>query len=156
MTVKGGRIKRILIDCPRCKCRFLTEKDLQYHLLTHTPQSRSSRKTKAVLSLDLSREKYAEKPRKRRKIGELENKLIAAVKHEGGVGVLWPRIFLEDRGMTREEAGLTVRWLIEAGKLRRHGKLGIELRVSSAREDPDQVAEDREAFEDYRKAFEED
>lgn len=66
---------------------------------------------------------------KRRKIGELENELIAAVKYEMGVGELWPRIFLEDRGMTREEADLTVRRLIEAGRLRRHGELGIELRV---------------------------
>jgi len=54
-------------------------------------------------------------------LSELEKELLNAVEYEIGVGELWPRIFLEDRGMTREEAGLTVRRLAEAGKLRRHG-----------------------------------
>ncbi len=82
----------------------------------------------------LPKKKFKERPRRssltwlsgssseeRQKVVELENELIAAVKYELGVGDLWPRIFLEDRGMTREEAGLTVRRLAEASKLRRHG-----------------------------------
>ena len=57
---------------------------------------------------------------KRQKISELEKDLLDAVKYELGVGELWPRIFLEARGMNREEASLTVRRLVEEGKLRNH------------------------------------
>ncbi len=56
-------MKRTLINCPQCKCMFLTQKDLQYHLLTHIPPSRSPEKTETFLPLDLRREKYAEKLR---------------------------------------------------------------------------------------------
>ncbi len=56
-------MKRILINCSQCKCRFLTKKDLQYHLLTHIPQPKQPNKRETVLPLDLRREKYAEKLR---------------------------------------------------------------------------------------------
>ena len=51
-------MKRKLIDCPDCDCVFVTEKDLQYHLLTHIPSSRPP--TKEILPLELRRRKYAE------------------------------------------------------------------------------------------------
>ena len=56
-------MKRTFYNCPKCKCRFLAESDLQYHLLTHIPQPRAPKKTETVLPLDLRREKYAEKLR---------------------------------------------------------------------------------------------
>ncbi len=56
-------MKRTLINCPQCECRFLTQGDLQYHLLTHIPRSRSPEKREPFLPLDLRRAKYAEKLR---------------------------------------------------------------------------------------------
>lgn len=56
-------IKRTFFNCSKCKCRFFSQRDLQYHLLTHIPQPRSPRKTETVLPLDLRRAKYAEKLR---------------------------------------------------------------------------------------------
>ena len=56
-------MKRTLIDCPKCKCRFASQRDLQYHLLTHILQSKPPEKTETVLPLDLRRKKYAEKLR---------------------------------------------------------------------------------------------
>jgi len=56
-------IKRTFFSCPKCKCRFFSQRDLQYHLLTHIPQPRTPKRTETVLPLDLRREKYAEKLR---------------------------------------------------------------------------------------------
>lgn len=56
-------MKRTFYNCPECKCRFFTQSDLQYHLLTHIPQTKPPEKTETVLSLDSRRDKYAEKLR---------------------------------------------------------------------------------------------
>ena len=56
-------IERTFFNCPECKCRFFSPRDLQYHMLTHVPQPKPPRKTETFLPLDLRREKYAEKLR---------------------------------------------------------------------------------------------
>jgi len=36
----GKRIKRTVYACPRCKCYFFSQLDLDYHMTTHTGRVR--------------------------------------------------------------------------------------------------------------------
>lgn len=61
--MKSVRRRNVIFDCPECRCRFLTERDLEYHAATHRPQPRAPVERKQFLPLEERREKYAEKLR---------------------------------------------------------------------------------------------
>ena len=48
-----------LINCPHCRCTFASERDLQFHLLTHIPQPKPRKRT--ALPPDSGRERHVKK-----------------------------------------------------------------------------------------------
>jgi len=102
-----------LINCPHCKCRFTTERDLQFHLLTHIPQPKSRKRT--ALPPDSRHERHAPKAEAKLPVKQVDGSasaqasasVIVAGEKQGGASMLSRQTEFTFEGLDLAPEGLT-------------------------------------------------